>query len=167
MPLHDFALRRKQQLAIKDHRVDRFILFPEYWNAFTWATTLSWTRLKFHQSSVIHVPNNLRGVYTFVAEPGVANHPSCNYLLYVGMVEDSNFRTRFSSYLAEPNKFKPREHVLYMIDRWRDYLWFYYSPLDPTFPAKTLEDALITAFLPPVNRNWPAAIRDVMKLVFS
>ena len=128
---------------------------------------MSWVRVKFDQTSASVVPNDKRGVYTFVAEPAIADHPSCNYLLYVGMVEDSDFRTRFKSYLAEESKPKPREHVLYMTDRWKNHLWFYYCPLDPKVLAEPLENALLTAFLPPVNRQWPATIRDVMKLVFS
>jgi hypothetical protein len=167
MVVNDFASRRKKNLSLRDHRVDRFILYPDHWKTFTSPTPLTWSRVKFDAAQAASVPNNERGVYTFVAEPGIAAHPSCNYLLYVGMVEDSNFRTRFKSYLAEPTKRKPREHVLYMIDRWKPYLWFYYCTLPPSVKAEPVEDLLLTAFLPPVNREWPAKIREVMKLVFS
>lgn len=167
MAINDFAARRKKNLELRDHRVDRFILFPDHWSAFTDANTFNWTKVKFDDTEATSVPNDERGVYTFVAKPSVAAHPACHYLLYVGKVDTSNFRKRFRSYLREPKKHKPREHVLYMIDRWKPFLWFYYC----SFPAATavtpIEDKLLTALLPPVNREWPAEIRDEMKLVFS
>jgi hypothetical protein len=167
MGVNDFIIRRKQSLTLRDYRVDRFILRPDSWCSFKTAIPLIWTRVKFDSAKATSVPDDARGVYTFVAEPGIAAHPACNYLLYVGMVETSDFRTRFKSYLAEPNKKKPRVHVLYMIDRWQPYLWFYYAPLPDGVKAKPVEDSLLEAFLPPVNRNWPARIKDVMRLVFS
>jgi hypothetical protein len=167
MTAYDFAARRKASLSIRDFRVDRFILCPDHWRNYNPPAPLTWHRIKFDDAQAALVPNNERGVYTFVAEPNVASHPSCNYLLYVGKVEDSNFRIRFKSYLSESEKKKPREHVLYRIDRWKPCLWFYYSALPRSVRAETIEDMLIAAFLPPVNRLWPATIRDTMKLVFS
>lgn len=167
MAFSDFASRQDTNLSLREHRVDRFILYPKHWEAFTSPTPLSWSRVKFDAAHVLSVPDNERGVYTFVAEPGIASHPSCSYLLYAGMVEDSDFRTRFRSYLSEPTKKKPREHVLYMIHRWKPYLWFYYCQLPPSVKSEMVEDLLLSAFLPPVNRKWPAKIRDVMKMVFS
>ena len=167
MPVSDFASRRKASLKLQDYRVGRFILSSDHWAAYSPISPLSWTRVKFDAASVGSVPNDQRGVYTFVAEPGIAEHPACTYLLYVGKVEDSDFRTRFKSYLSEPTKRKPREHVLYMIDRWKAHLWFYYAILPSTVRAEPIEDSLLMAYLPPVNRDWPAPIRDIMKLVFS
>ena len=74
------------------------------------------------------------------------------------------FEHRFKSYLYEHKKPKPREHVLYMIDRWKSFLWFYYSPIPAGVPVSPIEDKLLTAFLPPVNREWPAEIRDEMEV---
>lgn len=167
MVLNDFAARKKQNNEIREYVVNRFILYPKHWNGYSEPNALQWNRVKFDVSFASRVPNDLRGVYTFVAEPEIASHPCCSYLLYVGMVDTSNFRKRFLSYLGEPSKPKPREHVLYMIDRWKSHLWFYYSPLPSSVPAAEVEDRLLTAFLPPVNRVWPAEIRDVMKLVFA
>jgi hypothetical protein len=165
--LNDFAARKKKNNEIREYIVNRFILYSKHWNDYSEPNALQWNRVKFDEAFAKLVPNDQRGVYTFVAEPGIASHPCCSYLLYVGMVETSDFRTRFHSYLREPHKRKPREHVLYMIERWKSHLWFYYSPLPSSVPPAEVEDRLLTAFLPPVNRDWPAEIRDVMKLVFS
>jgi hypothetical protein len=165
--VNDFAARRKTSLDFRDHLVSRFILYPKHWQAFNDPNSFNWKRVRFDESELGKVPCNKRGVYTFVAEPDVASHPACHYLLYVGKVETSDFRVRFRSYLCEPTKRKPREHVLYMIDRWKPFLWFYYSVLPHGIVAGSVEDNLLTALLPPVNRAWPAKIREEMKLVFS
>lgn len=167
MAVNDFAARRKTNSELREYVVNRFVLYPKHWGKFADPNLFSWTRVKFDDASATLVPNDQRGVYTFVAEPEIAAHPCCGYLLYVGMVDTSNFRKRFRSYLNEPSKPKPREHVMYMIERWKTHLWFYYSPLPSHVSAAPVEERLITAFLPPVNRDWPAEIRDVMKLVFA
>lgn len=151
--VNDFASRRKSNKDIKDFLVPRFILHPKHWAEFSDPNVFNWSRVKFDAAAANSVPNDERGVYTFVAEPGIAGHPCCNYLLYVGMVDTSDFRSRFRSYLREKKKSKPREHVLYMIERWKSHLWFYYSPLPAAVPAAPVEDKLMTAFLPPVSRK--------------
>ena len=122
MTLNDFARAKKSQSVLRDHRVDRFLLVPAQWSKFRTRVTLNWSRVKFHKSSIPSVPNNRRGVYTLVVEPEIAAHPAISYLMYVGLVDTSDLRTRFKSYLREPKKKKPRDHILHMIERWPDNL---------------------------------------------
>ncbi len=117
MVINDFAARKKKNNELREYVVNRFILYPKHWDDYSEPNALHWNRVKFDAAFASQVPNDQRGVYTFVAEPEIASHPCCSYLLYVGMVDTSNFRKRFLSYLGESTKPKPREHVLYMIDR--------------------------------------------------
>lgn len=165
--MNDFARIKKQQSVFRDHRVDRFILCPKHWHAFKSRAKLSWQGVKFETASAAKLPNNKRGVYTFVVQPDVGFHPSISYLLYVGMVDTSDFRTRFKSYLGEPKKPKPRDHILYMIDRWSKHMWFYYAPVSAKTNVELLEDKLLIAMLPPMNRKFPAKVRNAVRMTFS
>ena len=55
--------------------------------------------LQFNDSSTPLVPDNLIGVYSFVVEPGIANH-DLGYLLYIGKTDKQDFRARFKQYLG-------------------------------------------------------------------
>jgi hypothetical protein len=127
MAINDLAARKRKAIDIRTYREDRFILCPKHWAAFTTTVTLKWTRVKFTAANAASVPDNRMGVYSFVAIPNIAQHPACHYLLYIGMVSTSDFRTRYRSYLRERKKSKPRDHIVMMLERWQRYLWFYYA----------------------------------------
>ncbi len=166
MTLYDFASIDKSSTDIQRYRVDRFILCPIHWNNYPNQVQLTWNKFKFTQQNAKKIPNNQSGVYSFVADAEIANHPACSYLLYVGMTKQ-NFRQRYRSYLKESNKPKPRIHILKMIDNWSEHLWFYYAQISQTDLISSIEDDLITAFTPPYNREYPATIRSQISLVFS
>ena len=167
MTLYDFASIDKSSTDIQKYRVDRFILYPTHWQNYPNQVQLAWNKLKFTKQNLTNVPNNQSGVYSFVAEAGIANHPACSYLLYIGITEKQNFRKRYQQYLQEPQKRKPRMHIAKMINNWSGHLWFYYAQISQTNLISTIEDDLITAFTPPYNYEYPANIRSTMKLVFS
>ena len=168
MTTHDFAAKDDgSSSSLKDHRVDRFILFPQYWNSFKSPIRLAWARVKLDKGEEYSVPDDKRGVYTFIAEPNIESFPPCHYPLYVGKVETSDFRTRFRSYLDEPKKHKARAHIQSMIRRWKSHLWFYYCSLPADIKVSDIEDDLIIALLPPMNRQFPAKITKLMALTFS
>lgn len=169
----DFAAAHTEAAEIGNFRMDRLILFPKYWNRYRNRTRLRWRRVKFARQNTVRVPATSRGVYSFVAQPGIANHPATAYLLYIGMVAgtradgDRNFRERFQEYLREPSLPKARQHIVDMFLKWPDHLWFYYAPVDNRSAIRTLENDLLVAYLPPHNRAWPAVIRRVMRSLFS
>lgn len=165
MTLYDFASIDQSSTDIKRYRVDRFILCPIHWKNYPNKIQLTWNKLEFTEQNARNVPNNQSGVYSFVANAGIANHPACSYLLYVGMTQ-ANFRERYRSYLQERKKPKPRMHILQMINNWSEHLWFYYAQISQTNLISSIEDDLITAFTPPYNREYPATIRTTMSLVF-
>ena len=110
------------------------------------------------------MPDDLIGVYSFVIEPGVANH-NLSYLLYIGMTKKQNFRARYKQYLTHRDSDDTGwTHVKYMLREWPDRLMFYYAPLDDPNIVKETEDKLLEAFLPPIPRLFPATIRRAVSL---
>jgi len=166
MAVRDFAAELEEDQTIRSYNERRFILYPKHWINYPNRTPLTWERVKFTESNKKNVPNNQFGVYSFVADSGVANHPACSYLFYIGKT-GGDFRTRYTSYLNEEKKQKPRDHIIRMKKRWPDHLWFYYAAVSDKSIVEQLEDELITAFLPPMNRDFSAQVRNVMRMVFS
>lgn len=163
----DFATKMHEADDIKNYRVDRFILYPQHWAGYPARYALNWQKVRFQSDQATVIPNNEIGVYSFVVKPNIADHPAVHYLLYIGMVHKGNLRSRFRSYLSETNKEKARPHIYKMIERWSNYLWFYYVTVADPEEAKRLEDELIIAYLPPVNRQWPAQISGKMGALWS
>lgn len=167
MAVLDLASTIEIERDIRSYRVDRFVLYPVHWSSYPSLCPLEWRKVKFDASTVESVPNDKRGVYTFVADAAVANHPACSYLLYVGKAEKQDFRKRYKQYLRAPQGWKQRPHIAQMVVKWADHLWFYYAEVADESKIKQLEEDLITAFLPPMNRDWPAEITQLVRMVFS
>jgi hypothetical protein len=163
--------RAAQQAEADDFRryhVQRFVLHPGQWLSYSPpAAGLQWTGIKFGATNAKLIPKHKNGLYTFVAEPGIASHPSCHYLMYVGMVRDQGFYKRYRQYLNEENVPKRREHVVELILKWPDHLWFYYAEITDVKSIPKCEDDLIAAYLPPVNKEFPARVRRPMKKIFG
>jgi hypothetical protein len=138
-----------------------FLLWPKPWTEFTDTTPLEWHRVRFSGDNLDAIPNADPGVYSFVVEPGIAIHPACAFLLYVGMT-DRPLRARYQDYLRERTKVKARPHIQRMLLKWPDHLYFYYSAVPAGTDIKQLEDALINGFMPPMNRQLPARVRRVI-----
>lgn len=145
------------------------ILAPSQWCACSLPLALQWETIRFEKGSVGQVPENRKGVYTFVVQPGIANHPAVSYLLYVGKVERQGFRDRFRQYLREriAGEKGRRVHVTEMLDKWEGYLWFCFATVDDEKQIEAVEDALLAAYLPPVNKHFPASILPSIKKLFG
>jgi excinuclease UvrABC nuclease subunit len=152
---------------IRRYRVDRFILYPVHWENYPSIYCLNRQKVKFDSSHVRSVPNDKRGVYTFVAEAATANHPACSYLLYVGKAEKQGLRKRYVKYLRAPREWRRRVHITRMVENWADHLWFYYAEIDDWSLIDQVEKELITAFLPPMNREWREEITELLRMIFS
>jgi hypothetical protein len=149
--------------SLKKYHVDRVVLSPERWADFASPVTLSWSAVKFDRTQRGLVPNSSGGVYTFVVKPGIANHSDCAYLLYVGKAEDQDLRTRFLQYFSEKDSRKGRPKVQKMLRLWENHLWFCYATIGDTGQIDTVEQNLISAYLPPMNDQFPAEVRGAMK----
>lgn len=154
---------------LSDFRLTRMVLSPTQWQSCKIPVRLAWHAVKFHRDNAVRVPKDKRGVYTFVVKPGIARHPSCSYLLYVGKAQKQAFRSRFRQYLTERAKGEKsrRPHVTEMLLKWDGFLWFYYAPISRRTKIKTVEDRLLAAYLPPSNRTFPSTIRGAAARLFA
>lgn len=155
--------------TLSDFHLKRMVLSPAHWRGFSATTTLKWKRVKFDRGYLKDVPVDKKGVYSFVIRPGIANHPECAYLMYVGMVERQSFRDRFNQYLNEQaaGDNSRRVHVTELLRKWKDFLWFCYAPIEAKERIKPTEDDLLVAYLPPSNRRFPATIKGQVAKLFS
>ena len=167
--MDDIFSKPSSSYGLKDFKLERMVLSPHQWRSCSIPLDLAWHKVRFDQSSLGHVPDNARGVYTFIINPGIANHPGCGYLMYVGKTEKQAFRHRFSQYCTEKAKGEKsrRPHITEMLLKWDGFLWFYYAEITDTTKIKQIEDALLAAYLPPSNHTFPCKIRRAVKKVFA
>lgn len=144
-----------EHTAAKAHRVEA-LMMPENWAAYASPHVLAWKRIKFGDATN-SVPNNKVGVYCFVIEPGIAALPSCGLLAYVGRAK-TNFRKRYSEYVAEKDNIGGRPKVVVMLNQWSAHLAFYYAELPTPADAAEEETRLLAAFVPPYNSMLPAKV---------
>lgn len=161
---HDPAAYR-----LGDYHLKHMVLSPLHWRRFVAPVKVGWQAVPFGQASLSAVPEDQRGVYSFVVKPGIADHPECAYLLYVGMVKDQFFRDRFRQYLRERDAGdrSRRIHVTQMLLKWDGFLWFCYAPIEDEDNIVPAEDALLAAYLPPCNKDFPANVRSELKRLFA
>jgi len=151
-----------------DFKLQNMILFPRAWAGFRSPVKLQWEQVPFSPTRAREVPNNECGVYSFVVQPGIANHPACSYLLYVGKTE-RNFRKRYQEYLADlrAGMTSRRPHIAGMLTKWSGYLWFCYAPIRDEGKIVETEDALIEAYLPPTNVEMEGKLRKKMAFLLG
>jgi hypothetical protein len=150
------AIQARRQITedMKKYNVSSMILSPTRWASFNDPTPLNWQRVKFDQQELHQVPDDEFGIYTFIVDAGVANHPHCSYLLYLGKAEDQSLRTRIRQYFYEPNNPKGRGPIQDMIIEWHPYLYLCFTPVADVSLIDDLENALLEAFVPPMNQNY-------------
>lgn len=155
--------------GLSDYRLSHLVLSPPHWRSFAWPHAVNWQAVPFGPTNLTQVPADQKGVYSFVVKPGIAAHPQCAYLLYVGMVKNQFFRDRFRQYLREreAGELARRIHVTQMLLKWDGFLWFCYAPIDDESAIVPAEDALLAAYLPPCNKDFPASVRGELKKLFA
>jgi hypothetical protein len=155
-----------------DFHLKRMFLYPKFWGEFTLpkGVNLNWHTIKFGEDSNDDNFRNNCGIYSFVVQPEIANHPHASYLLYIGKTTRP-IRDRYLEYkrdLKKEAEETQRPHVTVMLQKWNAHLMFSYAPLmavKPTQKEKELinktEMALIKAYLPAVNKNFPGEIAEI------
>lgn len=134
----------KEQDEVAVHRMT-FILMPKKWQ--TYQSSHQWN---IRKCELIEKPNipDVSGIYTFLVRPGIADHPSCSYLMYVGKA--TSLRTRFGQYFSERNRETGRPNIIHLFSKYPSNLWFCYTEV-PKLQLSTVENALIDALMPPLN----------------
>ena len=140
----------------------QFVLWPRQWEAYNLSFQLNWEIHPFKREQIDKIPKE-PGIYSFVVQPGIANHSYCSYLMYVGMTERP-LRVRFKEYFSEKyNATRGRPKIVKLLNVYRDYLHFCCLTIADTERIKEIEDELLKAFIPPCNDQYPAEISQIMK----
>ena len=160
--------RRRKYRQLTDYHVKRMILAPSQWVACKLPVVLKWNPVKFTKANKSRISKDC-GVYTFLVQPGIADHPCCSYLLYVGETERQTFQQRYQQYLQEKEAgdSSRRPHITDMLQKWDGYLWFCYAKMDRRDLITQVEDTLLAAYLPPTNKDFPATVSAALKKVFG
>jgi hypothetical protein len=164
----DFFDRKRPKMS--DFKIDRMLLYPKQWKNYTSPIghTLSWEPVKFQLGNALDVPDHLGGVYSFVVRPEIADHPQCAYIMYIGKAV--KFRSRYYAYQAyfRGKIWEAKQpHVAEMIQKWSDYLWFYYAEVSDVSLIETTETCLIHTFTPPANRDIGGKLGIAMNNLFT
>ena len=139
-----------------------FVLWPQQWAAYNLSDPFNWEIHPFQRDQVEKIPSD-PGIYSFVIQPRVAAHPHCSYLMYVGKTERP-LRERFREYFNERQKVETgRPKIVRLLNQYQDYLHFCCSAITETDRISEIEEALLNAFIPPCNDQYPAAIHRPMK----
>ena len=167
--MHDIVTRggTRESWKLSDFHVKSMVLSPSNWATCQLPVNLTWKAVKFTDSNARQIPETC-GVYTFLVQPSIANHPYCSYLLYVGKAQ-KNFRRRYRQYLQERRSGDEatRPHVTDMLQKWDGFLWFCYAGISQTDLIETVENALLVAYLPPTNKDFPAKVSAKLRRLFG
>ena len=90
----------EQQDLLKAHQWT-FSLWPQQWEAYNLHYLFNWEIHPFNKDQIRRIPRE-PGIYSFVIQPGVASHPHCSYIMYVGKT-CLTLHSRFRRYLREQN----------------------------------------------------------------
>lgn len=136
----------------------QFSLWPRTWDSINDIASLHWESIAFGENNVHAIPEN-PGIYTFLINPNVANHPH-KYLCYIGKTERT-LKERYSEYLREATTITGRPKIVRLLNGWKGNLEFCYTLVERE-DIKTLEKRLIDAFVPPFNSDFSANIGRIV-----
>src|SRR5579864_635031 len=90
-------------------------LWPKRWKGYSNPHPLKWTLVKLEDASrkANAVPSGA-GIYTLLVQPGIADHPSCSFLLYVGQTK--SLLARFGDYLTSEKKETGRPKIFRLLN---------------------------------------------------
>jgi hypothetical protein len=154
---------------LRDFEVKNIVMAPKYWKKFPGDIHLNWKHEPFGTAHIDSIPDNQYGVYSFVIGGGISGHPACGCLLYVGKAADQSFKNRYAQYLKERKRRRrtDRIKVAWALTQWDGHISFYYAPV-PNADANAIdriESELLKALLPPLNEQFPAEVRDKVKIL--
>jgi len=147
-----------EQDQLQAHRYD-FFLWPKLWSEYTFSIAFNWKVHQFDETEIPNIPD-CPGIYAFLIQPGIASFTSCSYLMYIGKTERT-LKQRFKEYISEKQKETGRPKIVRLLNKYQGYLYFCCSMIDPIISIGDVEKALLNAFLPPCNDQFPAEVRRV------
>lgn len=133
-----------------------FFLDLKAWRQFKTRYKLEWQKLRFGPESLPRIPK-IRGLYAFTVELSPAKLPVHGYIMYVGITggdSGATLHSRCYQYLRELKSHEGRPAVLFMMENWRDDLFFNFVPLpNHSVKLEKLERAFINSIIPPINKR--------------
>jgi hypothetical protein len=142
-----------------------FILSPNQWATCSVVGPLAWQFVPFKKSERSKLPK-ARGLYAFVLRPSVASIFEHGYLMYIGQTGHGNSRTlydRFPEYFQD-TLLRKRPKLAELMQKWGDYLLFYFIPLQAILDLKAMETGLNDALVPPcVTNDFTPIMRKAVK----
>ncbi len=66
MPI-DFAARKDSVNTLSQYNVKRFVLSPDQWRTYPNRFDLNWNKIQFLPTNINLIPDNQKGIYSFVA----------------------------------------------------------------------------------------------------
>ena len=159
--VYDFATQ-KDAIAGCFDREHEFHLhwLPEYVEEFSQAmqeVDLNWEKCKFVSSAQDIIPES-HGVYCFSLLLGEPFPESIHIPLYIGKAAPGYLSERFKSYLKERENIKGRSKLVFMLNRYRNQLFFWWSKL-PRIYVDAVEEHLLMCCKPPCNEKFPSRER--------
>ena len=139
-----------------------FTLMPEAWQEFIINQDLFpciWKIIKLNEEGKNNLDlNNESGIYTLIVQPGIALHPACSYLMYVGQTH--NLRHRFLNYLRTEKKKRIRPNIYRLLNIYDNHIWFCFTKVDSD-KLDEYENVIMNAYIPPINdeNRLPAKTR--------
>ena len=148
---------------------------PNRWKAFDNFLGVKkdeWIKVKYFDDEgnknkeLLSIPNNKGGIYIYYINPeGV---PIDNYfcIMYVGRAHfgegTQNLRKRVNSYEGESKDlYKGRIKIRELFNRYKEYLYVMYRPIDGNDNIDRFEEELTAAIVPPVNDDlFQKALKD-------
>lgn len=146
-----------EQDELKAHEVN-FRLWPRQWMSVDSVHDYTWKLIELSVSDTGLIPEE-SGLYSLVVRPGIFGHPACSYLMYVGKTK--SLRRRFREYRREMSNRKGRKKIVRLLNKYCDHIWFCFT-IVPEPDISQVEDALLEAFMPPFNDQFPATVSRVI-----
>lgn len=137
------------------------ILWPQKWAQLVLPAGLTWTVVPFRATSAPAIAT-VPGVYAFIIRPQTPLTLSTSYLMYIGKT-DRALRARFREYLREQTSDAIRPKLLRILPLYGDHLFFAFSPTPTGATPQVVEQALLTAFIPPGNDRIDAQVNRIGK----
>jgi hypothetical protein len=138
----------------------KITLWPKRWKAYANPLALNWTPVPLDDvTRKARAIPEVSGIYTLLIQPGIANHPCCSFLLYVGQTK--NLYSRFGQYLTSEKKETGRPKIFRLLNLYEGHIKFCFT-LVPQKDLDAVEDDLTDAYLPYCNDKFTADLRPVV-----
>jgi hypothetical protein len=155
--LYDFATQKDAIAGCFDRDYELHLHWlPQYVEEFPKAmngVTLNWDKCKFVSASQTMIPDN-HGVYCFSIQLGNPFPEIIHIPLYIGKAAPGYLSERFKSYLSERENIKGRSKLVFMLNKYRNHLFFWWSEL-PRIHVDAVEEHLLMCCKPPCNEKIP------------